>query len=134
MKAMAGITSYCPANRPPIRSIPFFSVAMLAFLILASIFPSCGNTDRVEALKKRSLDEDERYLVDYYIKIIEFEKEQFESQEGREKRRTEREQELDTERLNRVLARLEKDPQRWLAIYDRIGKSRSAKGFSNEGY
>ncbi|MGD1048619.1 MAG: hypothetical protein ABR899_07715, partial [Candidatus Krumholzibacteriaceae bacterium] len=51
----------------PLRA-PF--LAALALLVICS----CQNPDPVIKEKGRTLTPDERYLVDYYMKILEFEK------------------------------------------------------------
>lgn len=107
---------------------------MLIVLSFASLLSSCRSPDPVELQRKRNLNADERYLVEYYIKIIEFEKEQFETLEQKEARRKELETEFDMERLRKVLSELAKDPRRWLAIYYRINEIQTAGRHSSERY
>jgi len=96
---------------------------MLALAILASLFlSSCQSPDPVAKEKDRPLSSDERYLVDYYMKIIEFENYLHENPALREEKRSELERGLDRERIQRVLAELDKKPERWLAIYSRINE------------
>ncbi len=92
-------------------------MAALALLVCA-----CQSSDPVQAEKDRTLTPDERYLVEYYMKIIEFEKQQFDGEALRLEKKMELEKEFDLERVRRVVASLEKEPERWLAIYNRINE------------
>ena len=83
---------------------------------------SCQNPDPAAKDKQRSLTPDERYLVDYYMKIIEFEKSLHDNPALREEKRSELERRMDKERIQRTIATLEKNPERWLAIYGRINE------------
>lgn len=91
-----------------------------AFMIL--ILSSCQSPDPVAKDKDRTLEPDERYLVEYYMKIIEFEKQLHENPELREEKRQELERGMDMVRIRNVLAQLENKPERWLAIYKRINE------------
>jgi hypothetical protein len=91
-----------------------------AFALL--LICSCQNPDPVAKEKARTLTPDERYLVDYYMKIIEFEKHLHDNSVSRDEKRLELEEGLDRERIRRTLAELEKKPEGWLAIYNRINE------------
>jgi hypothetical protein len=91
-------------------------------IALALVFVSCQSSDPVTAEKQRTLSPDERYLVEYYMNILKFEKEQFDSPATREEKRKELESAYDAERIRNVIAELEKKPERWLAIYNRINE------------
>jgi hypothetical protein len=93
-------------------------LAAIALLVLYS----CQSPDPVAKEKERTLTPDERYLVDYYTKIIEFEKLLHDNPASREEKRKELDDNLDRERIRRTLAELEKQPERWLAIYNRINE------------
>jgi hypothetical protein len=97
----------------PVRA-PFLAAVALLFLY------SCQSPDPVAREKERTLTPDERYLVDYYMKIIEFEKLLHDNPASREEKRKELDKDLDRERIRKTLAELEKTPERWLAIYYRI--------------
>ncbi len=96
------------------------ALPVLAFVLLA--LAGCHSSDPVTAQKERALTPDERYLVEYYMKIIDFEKEQFDTPALREEKRKELEDAYDGERLRRIIAELEKNPEAWLAIYNRINE------------
>jgi hypothetical protein len=99
----------------PLRA-SFFAAVALLFLF------SCQSPDPVAREKQRILTPDERYLVDYYMKIIEFEKLLHDNPASREEKRKELDENLDRERIRRTLAELEKKPERWLAIYNRMNE------------
>jgi len=99
----------------PLRA---FFLAAIALLILSS----CQSSDPVAKEKERTLTPDERYLVDYYVKIIEFEKLLQDNPASREEKRRDLDKNLDRERIRRTLAELKKEPERWLAIYNRINE------------
>jgi hypothetical protein len=100
----------------PVRASFLAAIALLLFL------HSCQSADPVAREKERTLTPDERYLVDYYMKIIEFEKVLQDNPASREEKRKELDENLDRERIRRTLAELEKRPERWLAIYNRINE------------
>jgi hypothetical protein len=56
------------------------------------------------------------------MKIIDFEKLSQDNPAVREEKRKALDDGLDRERIRRVLAELEKRPERWLAIYKRINE------------
>jgi hypothetical protein len=93
-------------------------LAAVALLLLSS----CQSPDPVAREKARTLTPDERYLVDYYMKKIEFEKHNHDNPASREEKRKELDENLDRERIRRTLAELEKRPEQWLAIYNRINE------------
>lgn len=93
-------------------------LAALALLVICS----CQSPDPVTKEKGRTLTPDERYLVDYYMKILEFEKYLHDNPGSRDEKRSELEKGFDRERIRRTLAELEKRPERWLAIYNRINE------------
>ena len=95
--------------------------SFLAAIVLLVLY-SCQSSDPVAKEKERTLTPDERYLVDYYMKIIEFDKLLQDNPASREEKRKELDDNLDRERIRRTLAELEKRPERWLAIYYRINE------------
>ena len=103
------------------RTLPALAAALATAALL---FCACQSPDPIAKEKARTLTPDERYLVDYYMKIIEFEKLEHDNPASREERRKELEKNLDRERIRRTLAELEKKPEHWLAIYNRINELR----------
>jgi hypothetical protein len=97
-------------------------LALAAALTLALTLPSCQNPDPVAKEKARTLTSDERYLVEYYMKIMEFDKYLHGNPADAEEKRLELEKGLDRDRIKRTLAELQKRPERWLAIYNRINE------------
>jgi hypothetical protein len=102
------------------RKLPL-RASLLAAVALLFLY-SCQSPDPVAREKERTLTPDERYLVDYYMKIIEFEKLLHDNPASREEKRKELDENLDRERIRRTLAELENKPERWLAIYYRINE------------
>jgi len=100
------------------------SACAAAVATAALLLCSCQSPDPITKEKTRTLTPDERYLVDYYMKIIEFEKLEHDNPASREEERKELDENLDRERIRRTLAELEKKPERWLAIYNRINELR----------
>jgi len=92
----------------------------IAFAVL--LFSSCQSPDPVAKEKTRTLTPDERYLVEYYMKIIEFEKYLHDNPGDAENRKAELQKSFDEQRIQRTLAELEKKPEHWLAIYNRINE------------
>ena len=109
--------------------------SLVALLTLLLMF-SCQNPDPVAKEKQRLLTQDERYLIDYYMKIIEVEKSLHDNPALQEEKRTELDREIDKERIRRTLATLEKQPERWLAIYNRLNELqvRALQKASSERY
>ena len=106
------------ARHPRSRSrASWLPAAGLAFLLF-----SCQSADPVQAEKERILGPDERYLVEYYMKIIDFEKQEFDDEALRADKKREIEEQFDSARVSRAIASLEKKPERWLAIYNRINE------------
>ena len=99
----------------PLRAL---FVAALALLLICS----CQSPDPVMKEKGRTLTPDERYLVDYYMKILEFEKYLHDNPGSGDEKRSELEKGFDRQRIRRTLAELQKRPERWLAIYNRINE------------
>jgi hypothetical protein len=102
--------------------LPRITAAMLllALMLALSFLSGCQGRDPIEQKKSRPLSPDERYLVELYMKITEIEEKLQDNPEALEEKRAELREELDLERIRRVLLELEKDPERWLAVYNRI--------------
>jgi len=129
MKVMARIQPADSRRPAPSRGTPspfilaaLTSRALLAGAIILLAFSSCQSPDPVTKEKARNLSPDERYLVDYYMKIIEFEKYLHDNPGSAEEKRAELEKGFDRKRIRRTLDELEKKPERWLAIYNRINE------------
>jgi hypothetical protein len=118
----------CPCNKGPAlttwrtldteRLIP---IILLFSTALAVVFlPACERQDPVEQEKNRILTPDERYLIELYMKITEIEDNLQDNPEALEEKREQLRKEIDLDRLRQVLLELERDPGRWLAVYNRI--------------
>ena len=93
---------------------------LIILIISAGLFIGCQQHNRLEEQKTRTLTPDERYLIELYMKITEFEENLQDNPEGSEEKREELLGEMDLERIGRILDELEQNPERWLAIYNRI--------------
>ncbi|HMA75683.1 MAG TPA: hypothetical protein VKO43_00075 [Candidatus Krumholzibacteriaceae bacterium] len=123
MNNMNKNTSSKEANR---ESSMFFKLcrtrkSILIFLAIIFMLTLCcsekTNTDKEIT---RTLTSDERYLVQTYIKIHKFERNLQNNPEELTKKLNEIKKDTDYERIELVISKLEKDPIRWLAIYNRI--------------
>ena len=95
----------------------------LCLLLLAiAILQSCERPSPVDKVKKRTLTEDERYIVKLYMKITEIEENLQDNPELNEKKWDELRREFDPELIRRILRELEGEPERWLAVYGRISE------------
>jgi hypothetical protein len=70
----------------------------------------------------RTLTPDERYIVNLYMKITETEEYLQDNPGEREKKWDELRAEIDSTRVTAILTELERDPERWLPIYNRINE------------
>jgi hypothetical protein len=95
-------------------------ILIILLLSAAVLLPACQQQDPVEREKNRILTPDERYLIELYMKITEIEENLQDNPEALEEKREELRKEIDLDRLRLVLQELERDPDRWLAIYNRI--------------
>lgn len=93
---------------------------ILTLILSAGLLVGCQQHNRLEEQKTRTLTPDERYLIELYMKITEFEENLQDNPELAEEKREDLREEIDIERIKRVLDELEQDPKRWLAIYNRI--------------
>lgn len=82
----------------------------------------------MEEQKTRTLTPDERYLIEIYMKITEFEENLQDNPEGAEEKRKELLGGIDLERIERILDGLEQNPERWLAVYSRIHELENRRG------
>lgn len=106
----------CAFRAPPRSCLP----PVLVLILSAGLLLGCQQNDRLEEQKTRTLTPDERYLVELYMKITEFEENLQDNPERADEKREELREEIDLERIKRVLDELEQNPQRWLAVYNRI--------------
>ena len=104
-----------------IYSLPCRYTLVPAFCILL-ILTACQQRNPVEQEKSKTLTADERYLVDLYMKITEIEENLQDNPEAAAKKRDELKQEIDVERVRKILLELEKNPRRWLVVYNRINE------------
>ena len=93
---------------------------LLAVMLTLSFLPACQDRHPVEQQKNRPLSTDERYLVNLYMKITEIEENLQDNPEALEEKWAELREEIDLDRIRRGLLELEQDPERWLAVYNRI--------------
>lgn len=103
-------------------------ISLLIILIIsASFLLGCQRHNQLEEQKTRTLTPDERYLIELYLKITEFEENLQDNPEGSEEKREELREDTDLERIKRVLDELEQNPERWLAVYNRIHELESRR-------
>jgi hypothetical protein len=128
----------CPAGaevgRPRWRLARTLAIALAAAVVIGvSCQPS---EDPVTKERERTLDADERYLVEYYQKILDVAEKHHDNQAVMEEKKRELAAEIDSVRIRRVISRLEKNPEHWLAIYARLNEiaSREASGDSTGRY
>jgi hypothetical protein len=106
---------------------------VLITVFAAALLSSCQRLDPVQEEKERTLTSDERYIVEYYMKITKIEENLQDNPDERKKKWDELKSEIDEERIRRILLELENKPERWLAIYNRINElqKRNASNPSN---
>ena len=108
------------APGPPTALFRHCISPLITLILSASLLIGCQQHNRLEEQKSRTLTPDERYLIELYMKITEFEENLQDNPEGSEEKREELRDEIDLERIKRVLDELEQNPKRWLAVYNRI--------------
>jgi hypothetical protein len=113
---------------PLVRPASSLAICLCLILPAALILHSCERPSPVDKLKRRTLTEDERYIVKLYMKITEIEENLQDNPELREKKWDELRREFDPERIRRILRELERDPERWLAVYGRISELLDRRG------
>ncbi|MFO7914662.1 MAG: hypothetical protein R6U43_03105 [Candidatus Krumholzibacteriales bacterium] len=106
-------------GKPGVRN--FIGTGFLVFFILASLafFAGCSENDTDRA-RDRTLTADERYLVQLYVKIHKLETNLQNNPEELSKKLAELRGRADSTRINRTLRDLEKEPVKWIAVYNRI--------------
>lgn len=97
-----------------------FILIILSILFLLPV--SCSERTDSDKEIKRTLTPDERYLVRLYIKIHDFERNLQNNPEELSKKLNQVRQDVDYQRIERTISELEKDPTRWLAVYNRINE------------
>jgi len=104
------------------RSRLSLTLAVLAALLAAA----CQSPDPIAKEKERTLTPDERYLVEYYLRIAEARQNLHDipAAAGDASLAVE----IDTARVSRTIRALERDPERWLAVYARINELRYRAG------
>ncbi len=103
----------------PVRMRKSISI-ILSILFILTI--SCSERTNPDKEITRTLTPNERYLVNSYVKIHEFERNLQNNPEELTKKLIQIEKETDYQRIRLALSELEKDPTRWLAVYNRINK------------
>jgi hypothetical protein len=76
--------------------------------------------DNPETARDRTLTEDERYLVQLYVKIHKLETNLQNNPRELSKKLEELRSGADSVRIARTLDKLEEDPVKWIAVYNRI--------------
>lgn len=104
-----------------------FVPLLFTLMISVSLLPGCQQRSRLEEQKTRALTPDERYLIELYMKITEFEENLQDNPEGLEEKRGELRDEVDLQRVEMILDELERNPERWLAVYHRIEELKSRR-------
>ena len=102
-------------------SLVFRHLMILTFcaaLIATAI--GCSKPQETVSEKNSTLTPDERYIVQLYMKINDLEKNLQENPSDSTKKWDELRREVDEDRIRAILTDLEKDPERWLAVYGRI--------------
>lgn len=100
-------------------------LALLALVSLALFLcGSCQPPDPIAKEKGRTLTPDERYLVEYYMKIAQLRANLHDNPAEAEEKQNLLQSEIDSTRIYRTLDELQKNPERWLGIYNRINELR----------
>ena len=107
-------------SNPSSRLRSLAAILVPALMLALILIPACQGRNPIEEQKARPLSPDERYLVELYMKITEIEENLQDNPDALEEKRAELREEIDLERIRRVLLELEQDPERWLALYNRI--------------
>lgn len=108
------------ASRPTVALLHNYILPLITLTLSVNLLLGCQQRNSLEEQKTRTLTPDERYLIELYMKITEFEENLQDNPEGSEEKRGELRDEIDLERIKRVLDELEQNPKRWIAIYNRI--------------
>jgi hypothetical protein len=95
---------------------------VLPLLLLFLLAAACQNPDPVEAERSRTLTDDERYIVELFMKINEIEENLQDNPAEREEKYERLREAFDEERVRRILLELKQDPERWLTVYNRINE------------
>lgn len=107
-------------SSPPRRS----RLAFLATIVSAAVLAvaGCGPKDPVSEEKSRTLTHDERYIVELYMKINDLERNLQDNPADSLEKWAGLRADVDTLRVQRALADLERNPERWLGIFNRINE------------
>ena len=103
----------------PVRIRKSISIILSILFMLTSC---CSERTTPDKEITRTLTSNERYLVNLYVKIHEFERNLQNNPEELSKKLSKLEKETDSQRIRLTLSELEKDPTKWLAVYNRINK------------
>ena len=100
----------------------------LALFVLAALallpYGSCQTSDPIAGEKQRTLTPDERYLVEYYMKLAQLRENLHDNPVQAQEKQSLLQSEVDSTRIRRALDELEKNPRHWLGIYSRINELR----------
>lgn len=116
-----GATPRNCAARARILQFRTFSALLTPVVVAACIAATgCGRNDPVNEEKSRALSPDERYIVELYMKINDLEKNLQDNPADSLKKWDTLRAEVDSVHVQRALDALERNPERWLGIYNRI--------------
>ncbi|MBD3178296.1 MAG: hypothetical protein GF417_01110 [Candidatus Latescibacteria bacterium] len=93
---------------------------ILAVITISMILITGCSGDNPETARDRTLTEDERYLVQLYVKIHKLETNLQNNPRELSKKLEELKSGADSVRIARTLDKLEEDPVKWIAVYNRI--------------
>jgi hypothetical protein len=99
-------------------------LGLIALAALVLLLASCQPPDPVAKEKQRTLTPDERYLVEYYMKLTQLRENLHDNPVELQEKQDLLRSEADTTRIRRTLDELERDPEHWLSIYNRINELR----------
>ena len=100
--------------RPYIACLPLF------LLLVSAVCASCGGPAGKDT--DATLTADERYIVLLYMKITETRANLQDNPEEDGKQWEALREEFDSERVQAAIDRLSEDPERWIAVYERIAE------------
>lgn len=116
---------------------PLASLALLAVAACIALTVSSGCSPSVDRPKKVHLNANEEYLVEAYTKIIQARSYYPDQAEVAESLFTKLQADVDTTRIADTIAALNRDPDRWAAVYqeieDRVKAKRRSQTTSKAG-
>ncbi|MDZ7860133.1 MAG: hypothetical protein U5O15_05620 [Candidatus Krumholzibacteriota bacterium] len=123
---MNNMNNNASSNKSYRESSMFFQLygkrkpTLIFLTIIFMLTICCSEKTNTDKEITRTLTSGERYLVQTYIKIHKFERNLQNNPEELTKKLNEIKEDTDYKRIELVISKLEKEPIRWLAIYNRI--------------